>query len=85
MAMPGDRPSSGRESFGRMGDGPGRRLRIGLIAPPFLPLPPPQLVIWPIDAGELPTIEEGKARLALLKAKGSSEQAFEWNYSKRSS
>jgi hypothetical protein len=48
----------------------------------FLPLPPPQLVIWPIAAGELPTTEEGKARLAYLIANGNSERAFDWSYGK---
>jgi heme-degrading monooxygenase HmoA len=44
----------------------------------FLPMPAPQLVIWPTAAGELPTIEEGKSRLAHLAANGSSERAFGW-------
>jgi len=36
----------------------------------------PGLVLWWIPAGTLPTVDEAKARLALLAERGPSEQAF---------
>ena len=41
ISTPGERRSPLRDTFGRADDGEPRPLRIGLIAPPFLPLPPP--------------------------------------------
>ncbi len=39
-------------------------------------------VMWWVPAGHLPTLDEGLARLAQLKAQGDSDQAFGWSYLK---
>ncbi len=36
----------------------------------------PQIVLWWIPAGQLPTLDEAKKRLELLRARGPSEEAF---------
>lgn len=42
----------------------------------FEPLEPPTLVLWWIRAGTVPTVEEGRERLARLRAQGPTEMAF---------
>ena len=42
----------------------------------FEPFDGPMLVLWWIPAGHIPTVEEGKARLALLAARGPTPEAF---------
>jgi hypothetical protein len=42
----------------------------------FVPTAGPTVVLWWIPAGHLPTIEEAKERLALLKARGPGPEAF---------
>ena len=42
----------------------------------FEPLEGPILVLWWVPAGHIPSIEEAKARLATLKARGSTAEAF---------
>jgi len=46
----------------------------------FEPMTSPQLVIWPVPHGHLPTMDEGKARLAYLEAHGNSDYAFGWSH-----
>ena len=48
----------------------------------FEPTDGPNYVIWPIAEGELPTLDEGKARLAMLAALGSTEAAYDFSYLK---
>jgi hypothetical protein len=42
----------------------------------FEPIAGPIQVLWWIPAGHIPTLDEAKARLALLKARGPSAEAF---------
>ncbi len=42
----------------------------------FEPKTEPQIVMWWIPAGELPTVDEAVDRLAFLRSKGSSSEAF---------
>ncbi|MBI3769172.1 MAG: DUF3291 domain-containing protein [Deltaproteobacteria bacterium] len=42
----------------------------------FEPLAGPILVLWWVPAGYIPSIEEAKARLAILKARGPTVEAF---------
>ena len=42
----------------------------------FVPTAGPTVVLWWIAAGHLPTVEEAKERLALLKARGPGPEAF---------
>jgi hypothetical protein len=42
----------------------------------FEPAPEPSLVLWWVPAGRRPTVEEGKARLAALAAKGPCVEGF---------
>ena len=44
----------------------------------FLPIESPHFVMWWIDRGHIPTLEEAKTRLEHLTANGSSEFAFGW-------
>ncbi|MGE0044263.1 MAG: DUF3291 domain-containing protein [Hyphomonadaceae bacterium] len=37
-------------------------------------------VMWRIERGEMPTLEEAMARLAKLRAEGASEEAFDWEH-----
>lgn len=37
-------------------------------------------VMWWVEEGHQPTIEEAMARLAVLKANGNSDEAFGWDY-----
>lgn len=48
----------------------------------FEPVPEPYLVMWWIEAGHIPSIEEGLDRLALLRAEGESERAFSWRWAR---
>jgi uncharacterized protein DUF3291 len=45
-------------------------------APWFLPFGGPSLVLWWLDAGRVPTIDEAKAKLELLRARGPTADAF---------
>ena len=40
----------------------------------------PRLVMWWIEAGHLPTIEEAALRLASLARQGATADAFDWAY-----
>ena len=40
----------------------------------------PSYVIWPVAAGHIPTVAEGKARLLQLRAEGPSAAAFDFGY-----
>jgi Domain of unknown function (DUF3291) len=42
----------------------------------FTPTPPPSTVLWWVEAGERPTVEEALRRLRHLRAYGPSAQAF---------
>lgn len=42
----------------------------------FEPFVGPMLVLWWVPAGHIPTVEEGRARLDLLAAKGPTPEAF---------
>ena len=44
----------------------------------FVKMEGPHLVMWWIDAGHVPTVEEAKERLEHLAANGPSEYAFGW-------
>jgi len=46
----------------------------------FEPLEDATYVIWPVPAGHVPTIEEGAARLAALRAHGPTPAAFDFGY-----
>lgn len=46
----------------------------------FEPLNAPSYVIWPIRAGHIPTLVEGKERLMLLRENGPSDEAYDFNY-----
>jgi hypothetical protein len=46
----------------------------------FEPSTGPSYVIWPVAEGHLPTMDEGRARLALLTAEGASGQAFDFKW-----
>ena len=37
-------------------------------------------VMWPVAAGHMPSMDEAKARLDHLRAHGSSEFAFGWDF-----
>ena len=47
----------------------------------FEPFDGPMLVLWWIPAGHIPTVEEGKARLALLAERGPTPEAFTFRQS----
>ncbi|MBV1707027.1 MAG: DUF3291 domain-containing protein [Hyphomicrobiales bacterium] len=38
------------------------------------------LVMWPIEAGHIPSLEEAKARLEHLRQHGNSDYAFGWSH-----
>jgi hypothetical protein len=44
----------------------------------FEPHTQPSFVMWPVQAGYIPTLAEGLERLAHLRAHGASEHAFGW-------
>ncbi len=44
----------------------------------FVPMEERNFVLWHIDAGEQPTLEESQRRLDLLRAEGPSEAAFDF-------
>lgn len=46
----------------------------------FEELDVPSYVIWPIRAGHIPTLAEGKERLMLLRRNGPSEDAYNFSY-----
>lgn len=46
----------------------------------FEALDVPSHVIWPIRAGHIPTLVEGKERLMLLRRNGPSEDAYDFSY-----
>ena len=46
----------------------------------FEPWTGPNYVIWPVASGHVPTLQEGKERLAALARDGASEQAFDFAY-----
>lgn len=41
----------------------------------------PSYVIWPIRAGHIPNLVEGRERLMLLRKNGPSDEAFDFSYS----
>lgn len=46
----------------------------------FEDLNAPSYVIWPIQAGHIPNLAEGKERLMLLRKNGPSEEAYDFKY-----
>lgn len=48
----------------------------------FEPLGQRHFVMWWVDAGSRPTLEEGLERLEHLKANGAGEHAFDWDFAK---
>ncbi len=46
----------------------------------FEPNTGPNYVIWPVHVGHLPTLSEGKERLALLATDGATEDAYDFKY-----
>jgi len=46
----------------------------------FEKLTEPHLVMWPIPAGHIPDLVEGKTRLAHLARRGDSDYAFGWDH-----
>lgn len=46
----------------------------------FEPMIQPSYVIWPVAAGHIPTLAEGKERLWQLRAQGASEAAYDFAY-----
>lgn len=46
----------------------------------FRPQPDRTYVIWPVEAGRLPTFAEGLARLDLLRANGPSGEAYDFEF-----
>jgi hypothetical protein len=45
----------------------------------FQPMSAPHLVMWWIEDGHIPTIDEALARLAELRMYGSNDRAFGWD------
>ena len=46
----------------------------------FVPMAQPKVACWWIEAGVIPTLEEGKDRLAFLLQNGESEYAFGYRH-----
>lgn len=44
----------------------------------FSPLKSHHFVMWPVEEGHIPTLEEAKARLDHLEAHGNSDFAYDW-------
>jgi hypothetical protein len=46
----------------------------------FSPMKSHHFVMWFVDEGHIPTLDEAKARLEHLDAHGNSDQAFDWSH-----
>lgn len=46
----------------------------------FVPVPGPAYVIWPIEAGHVPTLREADAALARLETEGAGPSAFDFKW-----
>ena len=44
----------------------------------FEPMKSHHFVMWPVEEGHIPTLEEAKARLEHLEAHGNSDFAYDW-------